>query len=58
MIESLLIFSRTGANTRRSSESWLTLLERTAALVRAHPDAEGVSIVSSFGDPAETRRGC
>jgi signal transduction histidine kinase len=29
------------------------LLERTVALFRAHPDAEGVRIVTSFGDPAE-----
>jgi signal transduction histidine kinase len=53
MIESLLILSRTGANTRRSSESMALLLERTVALFRAHPDAEGVRIVTSFGDPAE-----
>ncbi len=54
MIESLLILSRTGANTRRSSESMALLLERTVALFRAHPDAEGVRIVTSFGDPAES----
>lgn len=54
MIESLLILSRTGANPRRSSESMALLLERTVALFRAHPDAEGVRIVTSFGDPAES----
>ena len=54
MIESLLILSRTGANTRRSSEPMALLLERTVALFRAHPDAEGVRIVTSFGDPAES----
>lgn len=54
MIESLLILSRTGANTRRSSESMALLLERTVALFRAHPDAEGVRIISSFGAPAES----
>ena len=30
------------------------LLERTVALFRAHPDAEGVRIVTSLGDPAES----
>jgi signal transduction histidine kinase len=54
MIESLLIFSRTGASVRRSPELMATLLERAAALVRAHPDAEGVSLVAHLGDPAET----
>ena len=53
MIESLLILSRSGTNTRRSSESMALLLERAVALFRAHPDAEGVRIVSSFGDSAE-----
>ena len=54
MIESLLILGRTDANTRRSSESMALLLERTVALFRAHPDAEGVRIVTSFGEPAES----
>jgi signal transduction histidine kinase len=54
MIESLLIFSRTGASIRRSPELMATLLERAVALVRVHPDAEGVSLVTRFGDPAQT----
>jgi signal transduction histidine kinase len=54
MIESLLIFSRTGASVRSSPELMATLLERAAALVRVHPDAEGVSLVTRFGDPAQT----
>jgi signal transduction histidine kinase len=54
MIESLLIFSRTGASMRRSPELMATLLERAVALVRAHPDAEGVSFVTRYGDPTET----
>jgi signal transduction histidine kinase len=54
MIESLLIFSRTGAGIRRSPELMATLLERAVALVHAHPDAEGVSLVTRYGDPAET----
>ncbi len=54
MIESLLIFSKTGAHRRRSPEFLATLLERAAALVRAHPDAEGASIVTHCEDPAQT----
>jgi signal transduction histidine kinase len=54
MIESLLIFSRTGASVRRSPELMMTLLERATAIVRAHPDAERVSLVTHFGDPAQT----
>ena len=54
MIESLLIFSRTGASVRRSPELMATLLERAAAVVRAHPDAEGVTLVTRLGDPAGT----
>ncbi len=54
MIESLLIFSRTGASVRRTPELLATLLERAAALVRAHPDAEGVSLVTRLDDPAQT----
>jgi signal transduction histidine kinase len=54
MIESLLIFSRTGSNARRSPELMATLLERAVALVRAHPDAEGVALVTRYGDPVET----
>ncbi len=54
MIESLLIFSRTGSAARRSPELMATLLERAAALVRAHPDAEGVALTTRYGDPVET----
>jgi signal transduction histidine kinase len=53
MIESLLIFSRTGASIRRSPESMVTLVERAIALIRTHPDAEGVRIESRYGDPAD-----
>ena len=31
-----------------------TLLERAVAVVRAHPDAERVSLSVRYGDPAET----
>lgn len=54
MIESLLIFSRTGNSVRRQPELMAGLVERATALVRTHPDAEGVKIVTRCGDPAET----
>lgn len=54
MIESLLIFSRTGASVRKSPELIAPLVERAAALIRAHPDADGVIVVTRCGYPAET----
>jgi signal transduction histidine kinase len=54
LIESLLIFSRTGTSVRKSPELMVPMLERASALIRAHPDAEGVTVVTRYGDPAET----
>ena len=54
MIESLLIFSRTGGSIRRSPELMATLLERATALARNHPDAEGATLTTQYGDPTET----
>ncbi|MBB5345263.1 ATP-binding protein [Tunturibacter empetritectus] len=54
MIDSLLIFSRNGAGMRRSPELMATLIERAIAVVRAHPDAESVSLKVQYGDPAQT----
>lgn len=54
LIESLLIFSRTGAGVKRSPELMATLVENAAVLIRAHPDAEGVSLVTRCDDPAHT----
>ncbi|HEX5283631.1 MAG TPA: ATP-binding protein [Bryocella sp.] len=53
MIESLLILSRTGASTTRVLESMPQLLERAVALFRAHPDAEGVRIVTRVSDSTD-----
>ena len=39
---------------RKSPELMATLLERAVAVVRAHPDAEGVTLETHYGDPAET----
>jgi signal transduction histidine kinase len=54
MIESLLIFSRTGSSIRRSPELMSALLDRAVTLIRAHPDAEGVRLTVSYGDPSRT----
>ena len=54
LIESMLIFSRTGAGIRRSHELVSTLAERAIALLRAHPDAAGVELVTTCCDPADT----
>jgi signal transduction histidine kinase len=54
LIESMLIFSRTGAAIRRSHELASTLLERAMTLIRAHPDAVGVTLVVNHCEPAET----
>jgi signal transduction histidine kinase len=53
MIESLLIFSRTGSSVKRSPELMTTLLENAVLLVRGHPDVEGVSLVTRCDDPAQ-----
>lgn len=54
MIESLLIFSRSGQRVRMAPELLATLLERAASLVRAHPDGQGVHLTAEYGDPTET----
>jgi signal transduction histidine kinase len=43
-----------GASLRRSPELMTTLLERMVALVRAHPDAEGVSLVTRYAAPIKS----
>jgi signal transduction histidine kinase len=54
LIESMLIFSRTGAAIRRSHELVATLLERALTLLRAHPDAAGIAMTATHGDPADS----
>ncbi len=44
ILESLLIFSRTGASLHPSYESVNVLIERAVALLRMHPDAQHVHI--------------
>jgi len=54
MIESLLTFSRTGDQGRKTSELLAVLLDRALTVTRSHPDAEGVTFTVQYGDPAET----
>jgi signal transduction histidine kinase len=54
MIESLLIFSRTGARTQRQQELMAAIVERSTSLLKSHPDAEGVTLTTYCQDPAET----
>lgn len=54
LIESMLVFSRTGIATGRSHVLMSSLLERAVALVRIHPDAANVTFSSRVGDPADT----
>ena len=54
LIESMLIFSRTGTGIRRSHELMATLLDRAMTLVRAHPDAASVILVARHGGPSDT----
>jgi signal transduction histidine kinase len=54
LLESMLIFSRTGSAIRRSPEVMVTLLERAIALVQKHPDAGNATLTASYGDAANT----
>jgi signal transduction histidine kinase len=54
LIESMLIFSRTGAAIRRSHEMTATLLERAMTLIHAHPDAAGITLVATCSEPHDT----
>jgi signal transduction histidine kinase len=54
LIESMLVFSRSGALIRRSHELVTALFERALTLIRAHPDAAGVQLTATHCDPADT----
>ena len=54
LIESMLIFSRTGNAIRRTPELIATILERAIALVHKHPDGVNVSVVADYGEAART----
>jgi signal transduction histidine kinase len=44
MLDSLLIFSRTGAALQRMPTTMLSVVERAVAMVKTHPDAERVKL--------------
>ena len=46
LIDSLLIFSRSSAGAPRSSAHISNILDRAIALVKAHPDAQGIQVQS------------
>lgn len=54
MLESLLMFGRTGTGLRRSPQSVAVLAERALHLVRAHPDAAHTEISLHSDEPAAT----
>ncbi|HEV2136050.1 MAG TPA: ATP-binding protein [Terracidiphilus sp.] len=54
MLESLLMFGRTGAGLRRSRQSIAILAERALHLVRSHPDAAHVDFSLHADDSATT----
>jgi signal transduction histidine kinase len=54
LIESLLIFSRTGQHLQANYESITLVVERAIAMVKTHPDAQGVAIVA---DPLPSLEG-
>jgi signal transduction histidine kinase len=54
MLDSLLIFSRTGTALQPMSTTMTSLVERALALVRTHPDAEHVTVRMERGDADTT----
>lgn len=54
MLESLLMFGRTGA-TLRSQQSIAALAERALSMVRTHPDAAGVALTLRTETPAGSK---
>ncbi|MGO9437233.1 MAG: sensor histidine kinase [Terracidiphilus sp.] len=54
LLESLLIFSRSGPGIRRSHQLVATLMDRAVAMVRAHPDAANVEFSVGNQSPSET----
>ena len=51
LLDSLLIFSKTGAGIRRERDSLPMIAEKAISVLRAHPDAEGIAIRLECDDP-------
>lgn len=54
MLESLLMFGRTGTGLRRSRQLMTALVDRALHLVRGHPDAAHVEFHLHSGEPGAT----
>ncbi len=54
MLDSLLIFGRTGAAMQRAPAAVAPLVERAVQLVRSHPDAEQVNVRLQVDDAGAT----
>jgi signal transduction histidine kinase len=54
LLESLLVFSRSGPGIRRTHQFVSTLIERALSMVHVHPDAFGVLLTFDESDAAET----
>ncbi len=54
MLESLLMFGRSGARSRRTGQSIASLADRALHLVRAHPDAALVEFILKTDNPTAT----
>jgi signal transduction histidine kinase len=54
LLESLLMFGRTGSAGRRNQHSISALIEKAVSMAHAHPDAASVTFSVDAGDPAET----
>ncbi len=53
LIDSLLIFSRTGYGVQRTAQRFADLMDRAVLLLRAHPDADGIDIRIEFSEAHE-----
>ena len=53
LIDSLLIFSKGGARLQRAAESMITVAERAIAMMKAHPESEGVTVDLCSTEPAQ-----
>ena len=54
LLESLLIFSRSGPGIRRTHQLITALVDRSVAMARAHPDAAGVQFKIENAHPSDT----
>jgi len=53
LLESLLIFSRTGPGIRRTRQSVAAIVDRAVGMVHAHPDAAGVRLSVERADAGQ-----